>query len=255
MASNGMAITESLVHAPRSTAAGYVYRNTMGMVPSAEFSVFFDDFDSFIAATTFAPAGWTTILDAGATIDQVQTAALGSTGVIRLFDATASEGAAIFRSQLIDTGTMQLTVGKRAFMEIRTYQNDVTDNAFQFGWSSATTITNPEDLYNTTSDDVAILGYLDGTAGELSLTTDKANGGLNTVATTGTMVVDTWTVLALSWDGVDTIRGYKDGEQIGSTATRTPNAVSLTPFVAALNGNGAGSNLNYVDYVRMVIER
>ena len=254
MASNGMGVTESIVHAPRSTAAGYVYRNTMGMVPSAEFLVSFDDFDGFAAATTFAPPGWTTILSSGATIAPVQTAALGQTGVIALFDATASEGAAIYKSYAIDTGTVQLTVGKRAFIEARVYMNDVTDNTFYFGFSSATVITAPEDLYDASAADLAALGITDGSA-VLQLKTDLAAATIVTTAMSASMVADTWTTLALSWDGVNTIRAYKDGQEIGSKSSVLPVAVAVTPFVSASNGNGAGGNLNYVDYVRYVIER
>lgn len=254
MASNGVGLTESIVHAPRSTGQGYVYRNGMGMVPSAEFLVSFDDFDGFAAATSYAPPGWTTILSSGATVAPVQTAALGATGVISLFDATASEGAAIYKSYAIDTGTVQLSSGKRAYIEARLYTDDITDNAFVFGFSSATAITDPADLYDTSSDDVAALGILDGSA-TLRLLTDKANAGITNAATTGAFVAATWTTLALYWDGSSTLKAYQDGVEIGSTTTTVPTAVALTPFVSASNGNGAGSNLNYVDYVRYVIER
>ena len=255
MATNGMGVTESIVHAPRSNAAGYTYRNGMGMVPSAEFLVMFDDFDGFAAATTYAPPGWTTILDSGATIAPVQTAALGNTGVISLFDASASEGASIYRSYAIDTGTVQLSVGKRAFIEARVYMNDVTDNTFYFGWSSATVITAAADLFDASAADLGALGITDGSA-TLQIKTDLAAAGIVTTATTGVVTASTWTVLALEWDGVGSLKAFKDGQAIGTvTSAVLPVAVSVTPFVSAINGNGGGSNLNYVDYVRYVIER
>jgi hypothetical protein len=251
----GAAFAEPVVFAPQPSQKKYPYRAGMGMVPSAEFLVFFDDFDGFAAATSYAPPGWTTILDSGATVLPVQTAALGMTGVISLFDATASEGAAIYRSAAIDTGTVQLTVGKRAFIEARVYLNDVTDNTFYFGWSSATVITAAADLYDASAADLGALGITDGSA-TMQIKTDLAAGGIVTTATTGTLVAATWTILGLEWDGVGSLKAYKDGKIIGTvTSAVLPVGVAVTPFVSAVNGNGTGSNLNYVDYVRYVIER
>jgi len=254
MATNGMGVTESIVHSPRSAAAGYVYRNTMGMVPSAEFAVFFDDFLGFNAATSYAPAGWTTILSSGGTVLPVVTAGLGNTGVISLFDATADEGAAILAASAAAVGPVQLTVGKRAYMEFRVYANDVTDNIFMMGLTKATDITLPQDMYDTSTDDLLAIGILDGSA-TIRILTDTVNAGITNAATTGTMVAATWTTLAIAWDGIATARAYQDGAEIASTTTTIPTGVTLTPFVSAVNGNGAGGNLNYVDYVRYAIER
>ncbi len=251
----GAAFAEPVVFAPQPSQTKYAYRTGMGMVPSAEFLVFMDDFDSFRAATTFASPGWATILDSGAEINQVQTAALGATGVIQFLEATASEGASIYRSQLIDTGTVQLSVGKRAFIEARVYTNDVTDNTFYFGWSSATIITAAADLFDASAADLGALGITDGSA-TLQIKTDLAAAGIVTTATTGTMVASTWTVLGLEWDGVGSLRAYKDGKPIGTvTSAVLPVAVAVTPFFSAINGNSAASALSYVDYIRYVIER
>jgi hypothetical protein len=251
----GAAFAEPIVFAPQPSQKKYPYRAGMGMVPSAEFLVFMDDFDSFRAATTFASAGWTTILDSGAEINQVQTAALGATGVIQFLEATASEGASIYRSQLIDTGVVQLSVGKRAFIEARVYTNDVTDNSFYFGWSSATVITAAADLWDASAADLGALGITDGSA-TLQIKTDLAAAGIVTTATTGTMVASTWTTLALEWDGVSSLKAYKDGKIIGTvTSAVLPVGVAVTPFFSAVNGNSGASALSYVDYIRYVIER
>ncbi len=252
----GAAFAEPVVFAPQPSQKKFPYRTGMGMVPSAEFLVMFDDFDGFAAATTFAPPGWTTILDTGATIAPVQTAALGATGVINLTSDNVSEGAAIYRSYAIDTGTVQLSVGKRAFIETRVYLNDVTDHTFYFGFTSATVITDPEDLYDASAADLAALGITDAGAGALVIKTDLAAATIVNTATTGTMVAATWTVLALEWDGVSSIKAYKDGKIIGTvTSAVLPVAVSVTPFVAAVSGDGGAANQTYVDYVRYVIER
>jgi hypothetical protein len=251
----GAAFAEPIVFAPQPSQKKYPYRAGMGMVPSAEFLVMFDDFDSFIDATTFAMPGWTTILDSGAEIQNVQTAALGATGVLQFLEATASEGASIYRSRVIDTGPVQLTVGKRAFIEARVYMGDVTDSTFYFGFSSATVITAAADLFDASAADLGALGYTDGSA-TLQIKTDLAAGGIVTTATTGTMVAATWTTLALEWDGVSSLKAYKDGKIIGTvTSAVLPVGVAVTPFVSAVNGNGGASALHYVDYVRYVIER
>jgi hypothetical protein len=255
MALNGMGVTESIVHAKRSPAAGYVYRNDMGMVPSAEFAVFFDDFLGFNAATSYAPAGWTTILNTGATVLPVVTAALGSTGVIALTDATASEGAAIHQLTAAAVGPVQLTVGKRAYFEFRVYTNDITDNTFFMGLTKGTDITLPADLYDTSTDDLIAVGIADGGSGAIKVLSDTANAGITTSTTTGTWVASTWTVLALAWDGVSKVRAYKDGTEIAAVSTTIPTGVTLSPFVSAVNGDGAGAALSYVDYVRYAIER
>ncbi len=253
----GAAFAEPVVFAPQPSQKKFPYRTGMGMVPSAEFLVFFDDFESFVAATTFAPAGWTTILDSGANINMVQTAgSLGATGAITFLESTTSEGAAIYRSQLIDTGTVQLTVGKRAFIEVRMQTNDVTDHTFYFGFSSATVITAASDLYDASAADLGALGITDGGSGALLMKTDLAAATIVDTATTGTMVVNTWTTLALEWDGVSSLKAYKDGKIIGTvTSAVLPVGVSVTPFFSAVNGNTGASAVTALDYLRYVIER
>jgi len=248
MALNGAGLTESIVHANRSAAAGYVYRNSMGMVPSAEFLVSFDDFNG-PPPVSDVPWGWLSILDSGATITASVTAATGNTGVLVLTDATASEGAAIYKG-----ANVQLTVGKRAYMEVRVLIDaTITDTAFYFGWTALTDVTNPEDLWDTSAADLTVLGITDGSA-VLQLTNDTGNAGLTTVAMDASMVAATWTVLAIGYDGA-TLRAYKDGQYIGQNNTTIPVGVALAPFFGHINGNGATGDVASIDYWRMVIER
>ena len=247
-----------IVHGTRSNQEGYAYRNRMGMMPSAEFDVFHDDFHSFVVATAITngpvantPWGWQgAIIDSGATVAINTTAALGRNGVLTFADATAGEGAAIYTNK-----TFQLAAGKRAFIEVRVRTDDVTDSVIQFGLSAQTAVTDPEDLWDTSADDVLSFGIADGAATTV-MYTDKTNAGITTTAGSSSVVLkaDTWHTLAIYFDGARAY-GYVDGELAVSTATTVPTGVALGAFFGALNGNGAGGNVFLLDYLRVVSER
>lgn len=237
----------------------YAYRYRMGMVPSAEFDVFHDDFHSFVVGTAITngpvantPWGWQgAIIDTGATVAVNTTAAIGANGVLTFADATASEGAAIYTNK-----TFQLTAGKRFFVEARIRTDDVADNAIQFGLSDQTAVTNPEDLWTTTAANLATFGILDGSAYPQMLA-DKSNGGTSVQTQTEKLLVaDTWHTLAIGYDGV-VLRGYVDGDVAltWATAAGVPTGVALGLFLGHLNGNGAGGAVVVVDYIRAVSER
>jgi len=261
MAKNGVGFSESIVHATNSLQGRYSYRSGVGMVPSAEWSVFFDDFYSFVVATAITngpvantPWGWQgAIIDTGATAAVDTTTTLGgSTGILKLSDATASEGVAVY-----GTKAVQLTAGKKFFMEMRVRTDDVTDNAIQFGLSDLTATTNPEDLWTTTAANLITFGILDGSAYP-QLLSDKSNGGTTVqTQTVKPMVVDTWHILGIGYDGAK-LRAFVDGVETtfwSGAATTVPTDVALAPFFGVLNGNGAGANNNYVDFVRFAVER
>ncbi len=251
MATNGVGFSETIVHAPQVSNKSYDYRTGCGMLSSAEFVAFHDDFVQ--AVTTNVPTGWTAaVIDTGATAVAVTTAALGANGALLLSDATASEGISIYMPKAI-----QLTAAKKFFMEVRVRTDDVLDNTIQFGLTDLTATTNPEDLWTTTAANLISFGILDGAA-TTKMLSDKANSG--TVVQTGTlsMVADTWHTLAIGWNGV-TLRGFVDGRESlvwsGATSTTVPLGTALSPFIGVLNGDGAGANNNYVDYMRFVIQR
>jgi hypothetical protein len=251
MATNAFGINESIVHAPVSNQGPYPYRSGMGMFNSAEWNVFFDDFNQLV--TTNVPAGWAAaIIDTGGTVTQYTTAgtAIG-TGVLQFNDATASEGAAIYLPR-----SFMLRTGKQFMMEIRCRTDDVTDNALQFGLSDLTAVTNPEDLWTTTAANVVAFGLLDGSAIP-SFLVDEGNGGTSATAGTITMVADTWHTLGIAYKGA-TLSFYVDGQIAGSTSTAgdiPTDDVMLAPFIGHINGNGAGNNLVLVDWIRIVAER
>lgn len=250
----------SLVHSPVSAQAPYAYRSGTGMVQSAEWNVFFDDFHTFVVATAITngpvantPWLWNSaIIDTGSTVTVNTTAAIGANGVLTLADATASEGAAVY-----GTKSLQLTAGKRFWMEMRVQTDDVSDNTIQFGLSSLTAVTNPEDLWTTAADTYAAVGITDGSA-FITLGADKANAGPTVdTSTTQAMTANAWHTLALAYDGVN-MRAYLNGQlAVGpySPTSKIPTGVAVAPFFGHINGDGAGGAVVAVDYVRWVSER
>lgn len=246
MSKNGAGFTESLTFARQSN---YAYRTKMGMMPSAEYLAFMDDFVAPLA--TNLPFGWgAAIIDTGATIVTDTTAALGTTGIL-LFDSDgATEGAAFYGAKAI-----QLTAGKRFFMEMR-FQTEVADDTdVQFGLTAATATTNPEDLWTTAADDVIAFGVIDGSA-IVGMLSDASNSGTVVQAGTKSLANATWHILGIGFDGYN-LRGYVDGAEAvlwaGAAAT-IPKGVALAPFVGYRNGSTA-NNEGHCDYVRYVLER
>lgn len=231
----------------RGNSITYPYRAGMGIAPSAEFNVFFDDFVQ--AVTTNVPTGWKAAsIDTGATAVISTTAILGATGALLMGDATVSEGVAIWLEK-----SVQLTVGKKFFMEIRVQTDDVTDNAIQFGLAALTATTNPEDLWTTVQADVIAAGILDGSA-LVNIYADAGNTGTVALAGTRSMVANTWHTLGIAYDG-NKLASYVDGKLSIQWIGVIPTGVALAPFVGVLNGNGAGAAVNTVDYFRFVSER
>jgi len=68
--------------------------------------------------------------------------------------------------------------------------------------------------------------------------------------------VDTWHVLAISYDG-SKMRGYVDGKLAvtASTDAQIPLAVAVAPFIGHINGDGGGAAVVIVDYIRWWSER
>lgn len=238
----------------------FAYRHRMGLVACAEFDVFHDDFHSFVISTaiTNGPVantplnGWQgATIDTGSTIAPSTVAGIGATGILTFSDASASEGAVLFSNK-----SFQLVSGKRFFVEVRVRTDDVTDNTIQFGLSDQTATSNPEDLWTTTSANLAAFGLLDGSEYP-RLLSDKSNGGTSVQTQTNKlMVVNTWHVLAIGYDGVN-LRTYVDGDvaNIYTDTATIPTGVALGLFLGHINGNGAGGNAVYFDYIRAVSER
>lgn len=241
----------TIVHAPSSTNDGYKYRTGLGMMPASEFMVFHDDFILPFASNT--TTGWTAIIDTGGTNITNLTATVGANGVVAMNSDDVSEGSALYGAK-----AFQLVSGKKFFIEVKVRMDDVTDNAFQFGLSSLTATTNPEDLWTTTADSVVAFGILDGAA-TTKMLCDLSNSGSSAETGSLSLTVNTWHKLAISYDGGSYVQGWVDG-QLSQTwaatfATTVPLATPLAPFLGHLNGNGAGNNTSLVDYIRIVSER
>jgi hypothetical protein len=244
----GVALHGPLKSSPRGLGGSYEYRGGLGMVPSAEYAVFFDDFLS--AVTTNVPAGWDgAVIDTGATV-VTDTTAASATGVL-LFDSDgATEGAAVYGEKCV-----QLTSGKKFWMEIRFNTEIADDSDVQFGLSSLTATTNPEDLWTTTATDLVAFGVLDGSA-TLTMLADKSNSGSTAETGSKSLVSATWTNLAIFYDGTK-LYGYKDGKKCltwSQAAATIPTGVALAPFFGFRNGSAATTE-GQIDYVRYVIER
>lgn len=247
----------TIVHSRRSTNAGYTYRTGMGMIPCAEFDIFHDDFHQFVVATDITngpvintPWGWQgAAINTGGTALVTTAAAVGRNGVLALTDATASEGVVIYSNK-----TYQLATGKKFFMEARVRTDDVTDNVIRMGLSSLTNVSTTVTVWDTTNDDLLTFGIADGAA-TTNLYTDTGNAGITTTAGDSTvLVVNTWHTLAIYFDGA-TAFGFVDGNQVAKTTTTIPTGIALAAFFGMMNGNGAGGNNLWVDYVRTVSER
>lgn len=244
----GSAFTSPIKHSPTGLGKSYEYRGGTGMVHSAEWLVFMDDFVG--AVTTDVPIGWdAAVIDVGATVVTDTTAAYG-TGVL-LFDSDgATEGAAVYGEKSI-----QLTAGKKFWMEMR-FQTELADDSdVQFGLSALTAVTNPEDLWTTVATDVVAFGVLDGDA-TVTMLADKSNSGSTAELGTIDLVSATWHTLAIYYDGAK-LYGYVDGQKAltwAQASTTIPTGVALAPFFGYRNGSAATTE-GHADYVRIVLER
>jgi hypothetical protein len=253
---SGATFNEPVVHG-KNMYRNYLYRYGVGMMPSAEYFVFHDDFLSFMPTTSVTngqpantPTGWTNaVIDVGATVvvSSATSAPASATGAL-IFDSDAgSEGAAIY----LPKGVL-LTANKKFFMEIRAYVDAADDCDLQFGLSDLTATTNPEDLWTTAAANVVAFGVLDGDA-TAGILTDASNAGTAVSLGTKDLSSGTWHVLGIGYDGT-AITGWVDGIQAVKTTTTIPTGVALAPFVGYRNGSAA-TNEGYVDYFRFAIQR
>jgi type 1 fimbria pilin len=247
----GTAFKESILHARNSNT--YKYRSGMGMFPSSEWVVFFDDFCQDVASNK--PINWdAAIIDTGATI--VSSAEHGG-GLTVASDGTA-EGVSIYLPKCV-----QLS-GKKFFMEARVWTVDADDTDLQIGLSDLVATTDPEDMWDTSNTDGIAFGVLDGDATPV-LVYDKNNVGPVTNTPSGTsfdLADSTWHTLGLYYNGATTassggyLAAYVDGNLAVSAATvaQIPEDVALAPFFGARTGGDAAHTMK-IDYFRFAIQR
>lgn len=250
MSGNGAGLTESIVHSPSSNQAAYPYRSKMGMMNSAEFVVVMNDFVEPIA--TNVPEGFAAaIIDVSSTLVADTTAGVrGATGGAVISLGGVSAGVAVYMPKAI-----QLTAGKRFFIEARVQTAIAAETDVQIGLSDLTATTNPEDLWTTTSANLVAFGTLAGSA-LTKMLSDKSNGGTSAQTGTRSLANAAYSILAIYFDGVN-LHGYVDGKlslSWASAATTVPTGVALAPFLGARTGATAGNTTTF-DWLRFVIER
>lgn len=240
----GTSFRGPLKHGPQGVGTHYGYRNGLGMMNSAEYIVFHDDFQGPVA--TNVPHGWqAAIIDTGCTITNANLI-----GGVLVFDSDADdEGAAFYGHKWVT-----LTADKRFFMETRVKMEDVSAMTFMFGCAALTATTNPEDLWTTTEATGFAFGNLD--AATFSLNYDLSNAGTVTDTSTETLTDDTWATLGVGYDGGNMF-AYHNGKQIiaASTPAQIPVGVVMAPFVGMLAGHATTADITHVDYVRIAMER
>jgi hypothetical protein len=249
---NSVALNESLVFA---RDASYLYRTGKGMIPSAEWVTFMEDFHGLI--TSNAPSGWSTIIDTGATLTTFTTTATNG-GVVQITSDAASEGVAIYRPRTV------VLSGKRFFMEARFRTSNATDSTVKFGLSDLTATTNPEDLWTTTAASFIAVGIDDGAATPTLVYDDNNTGPVTqtSTSTTAIVVADTWHTVAFDYNGstatgggVGALNVYFDGGLVLTSSTaQLPITRVLSPYIGHLAGNGAVRTCD-IDYVRYSIQR
>lgn len=246
---NSLGIAESLTIADKQ----YPYRSGRGMIPSAEWVVFMEDFTGLI--TSNAPSGWSAIIDVGATLTTFTSTATNG-GVVQITSDAASEGVAIYRPRTI------VLSDKKFFMEARFRTSNATDSIVKMGLSDLTATTNPEDLWTTTAASFIAYGVDDGAAVTSLVYDDNNTGPVTQTATTGTIVADTWHTIGFSYNGstatgggVGALNAYLDGNLVLTSSTaQLPISRVLSPYFGHLAGNGAVRTCD-VDYVRYAIQR
>jgi len=242
-----------IIHGPISAQAAYAYRSQKGMLPSAEYAVYHNDF--FEAASSNAIPGTTAVIDTGATLTNAETDAISLTGVLDITSDGTTEGVALYWPKEV-----QLGQGKKFFMEVRVYTEDADDTDVQFGLSDLTATTNPEDLWTTAAANLIAYGVLDGDA-TVTMLCDKDNSGA--AANLGSIDLSdaTWHTLGIEVSGTAAssnmaVKGYVDGKLAitWDVETEIPDDLALAPFIGARTGGDAAHNV-YFDYVRWSIER
>lgn len=141
-----------------------------------------------------------------------------------------------------------LTRGRSLYFEARMKFTNTTQDAV-FGLSVNTT-----DPHASAPSDYVLMGL----TGDADIQYGTATGSSDSGAFSGTdsttdLVANTWTVFAFMFDGVDAIRFYVDGVEVGVKTTNIPYDKYLSP-VFCVESNGAAEAL-FLDYVLVANER
>lgn len=195
--------------------------------------IFMEDFDYYTAAD------WT-VTEVGVA---TQALADGDGGLLLVTNAAADDDSS-FNQKVGESFTFE--TGKRAWFDCRFQVSDATQSDVVIGLQI--TDTTPLDV----SDGVFFL-KADGAA-TIDLLVEKDNTATTTSAV-ATLVDATDIRLSFFWNGVDAVRIYANGVQVGtSVTTNLPDDEALTVSFGIQNGEASAKTMT-IDYVMAAKER
>lgn len=209
-------------------------------VDPTTYITYFNDFH------TYASGDWTittTELGGG---DATEALADASGGVLLITNDAADNDADFF--QKVGEGFL-LSAGKKAFFKCRFKVSDATQSDVVIGLQ--VTDTTPLD-----ATDGIYFQKDDGDANIDFYVRKNATTGSNSKAAAGTLVDDTYIVLAWYYDGISTVQAFVDGTPVASlsaTSAYLPDT-ELTVSFGLQNGEAVAKTMS-VDYVFAALER
>lgn len=215
-----------------------------GMPDPTEWHVWFDDFDDYAAAhwiitTTEAGAG-----DATEAISSADGGVLVITNDAADNDADFVQYAGTDSAAVVET--FKFVSGKKLFFKSRFKVSDATQSDFVMGLqiTDTTPLAVTDGVYWRKDDGDANLDFVvikDSTATTATAASTAAN--------------DTWMTLAFYYDGVSSIRYYKDDVVLGTSAvTNLPDDEELTISFGIQNGEAVAKVMS-IDYIFVAKER
>lgn len=213
-----------------------------GLPDPTEWVTYFNDFTNYVAGD------WTsTVIGTGAAA-----AGTGNGGTVVLTNSAADNDGV--QLQLTSTPFVPVA-GKKAFFKARFKVSDATQSDLAIGLIVVDTTI----LGATAGDGVTDGIFFQKDDGSTTLTVycqkDTTTG--QTSATATTLVADTYVVVGWAYDGKSSVEVFVNDVKVATldgSSTYLPNATSLTPSFAILNGEAAAKSLT-VDYVFAAVER
>jgi hypothetical protein len=193
----------------------------------------------------FESNNWETVLDGGASVTLASDELNGAI-VISSAATTDDDGGLV----QCDEEVFKLESGKRLWAETRVKVSDADQMDFFFGLSTAVA-TNPENIL-TTGDRAGF--QVDDENASLLAKSEKDNTETST-DTSQDMADDTYVILSIYWDGVDTIHYLVDRVARATHTTNIPDDENLSVCMFHLSGDAVGTHTSTWDYVLVIKER
>lgn len=205
--------------------------------PSVAFSLY-DDFYQFVPNNS-DQVGWvatkveTGAGDAAITIDDA------AGGVLKIVNDAADDDSVELQW---NAEQFKLIAGKPLWFETRIKTPDAANCDFLIGLATTDTT-----LITGTNDAVAF--RKDNGDYQIDLVTKK--DGTTTLSANAATLSNAYINLGFVWDGVDTVRFFVNGVEVGSSSTNIVDDEELAVSIAFRNGAAAAKTI-YVDYVKVV---